>query len=121
MFGESGKQIVCTYADPIAAYYISQSQADNHAVREAACHCISEICNKVAVDDERKEPFRQHIPALLEALVDCFKDESWPVRDAACIACGSFVAAFPEESQPKYEELCGLWIAHLSDNIFTVR
>ena len=112
---------MCTYADPIAAYYISQSQADNHAVREAACHCISEICNKVAIDDEKKEPFRQHIPALLETLVDCFKDESWPVRDAACIACGSFVAAFPEESQPKYEELCGIWIAHLSDNIFTVR
>ena len=53
--------------------------------------------------------------------MDCFKDESWPVRDAACIACGSFVAAFPEESQPKYEELLNLWIAHLSDNIFTVR
>ena len=112
---------MCDYSDAIAAYYISQSLADNHAVREAACHCISEICNKVAVDDEKKEPFRKHIPALLEALVDCFKDESWPVRDAACIACGSFVATFPEESQPKYDELCHLWIAHLSDNIFTVR
>ncbi len=121
IFGETGKQIVCTYAEPIAAYYIKQSLADNHAVREAACHCISEICNKVAIDDEKKEPFRKHIPALLDALVDCFKDESWPVRDAACIACGSFVAAFPAESQPKYEELLNLWIAHLSDNIFTVR
>jgi hypothetical protein len=57
----------------------------------------------------------------LETLVDCFKDESWPVRDAACVACGFFVAAFPEESQTKYEELCGLWIAHLSDNIYSVR
>ena len=121
VFGESGKQIVCTYADPIAEYYIAQSQADNHAVREAACHCISEICNKVAIDDETKEPFRKHISSLLETLVDCFKDESWPVRDAACIACGSFVAAFPAESQPKYAELCDIWIAHLSDNIFTVR
>ena len=121
VFGDQGKEIVCKFADPIAEYYISQSLADNHAVREAACHCISEICNKVAINDEKKEPFRKHISALLDALVDCFKDESWPVRDAACIACGSFVAAFAEESQPKYEELCTLWIAHLSDNIFTVR
>ena len=112
---------MCTYADPIAAYYITQSQADNHAVREAACHCISEICSKVAIEEANKEPFRTHIPALLEALVDCFKDESWPVRDAACVACGAFVSSFPEESKPKYEELCQLWIAHLSDNIFSVR
>jgi len=121
VFGERGKEIVCQYSEAIATFYISQSLADNHAVREAACHCISEICTKVAINDEKKEPFRKHIPALLEALVDCFKDESWPVRDAACIACGSFVAAFPEESSTKYDELCALWIAHLSDNIFTVR
>lgn len=112
---------MCQYSDAIASFYASQAMADNHAVREAACHCISEICTKVAIDDASKEPFRRHITSLLETLVDCFKDESWPVRDAACLACGSFVAAFPEESRPKYEELCALWVAHLSDNIFTVR
>ena len=37
------------------------------------------------------------VPRLLLALVDCFKDESWPVRDAACGACGKCVGAFPEE------------------------
>ena len=122
VFGEEGKQVVCKYADEVSEFYISQSQADNHAVREAACHCISELCTKVAgVDEQSKESFRKHIASLLETLVDCFKDESWPVRDAACIACGSFVSVFPEESQPKYEELCQIWIAHLSDNIFSVR
>ena len=58
---------------------------------------------------------------MLEALVMCFRDESWPVRDAAIMACGSFVATFPEESEAKYEELRSLWITHLSDNIYTVR
>lgn len=29
-----------------------------------------------------------HVPALLRSLVVCFKDMSWPVRDAACIAAG---------------------------------
>jgi hypothetical protein len=91
-------------------------------VREAACHCISELCTKVAqAGTEFRDPFKPHIQSLLGALVDCFKDESWPVRDAACVACGSFVATFPEESSEKYSELCDLWFAHLSDNINSVR
>ena len=61
VFGESGKDIVRKYADEISNFYISQSQADNHAVREAACHCISELCSKVATTDETKDPFRNHI------------------------------------------------------------
>jgi len=65
--------------------------------------------------------FKPHIDALLTALLDCFKDESWPVRDAACVACGFFVATFPEESQPMFDELSTIWFAHLSDNIFSVR
>ena len=124
VFGEQGKQVVVKYATAVCQYYISQSQADNHAVREAACHCIGELCTKVVSQgepEEAKNALREHIRPLLDTLVDCFKDESWPVRDSACIACGSFVATFPEESEPKFEELCQLWIAHLSDNIFSVR
>lgn len=125
VFGEQGKQVVVKYAASICQYYIKQSQADNHAVREAACHCIGELCTKVVTveghQQEAKEALREHIKPLLDTLVDCFKDESWPVRDSACIACGSFVAVFPSESQESFEELCSLWIAHLSDNIFSVR
>ena len=29
-----------------------------------------------------------HVEALLHALMVCFKDMGWPVRDAACIAFG---------------------------------
>lgn len=58
---------------------------------------------------------------MLEALLDCFKDESWPVRDCACLACGHFVATFPEESKSVFEELCQLWFNHLGDNIQSVR
>ena len=58
---------------------------------------------------------------MMSALLDCFKDESWPVRDCACLACGHFVSAFPEESKTVFEELSKLWIDHLSDNIQSVR
>lgn len=67
----------------VVDYYISQSKANNHAVREAACACIAELMEKV--DRPAVSP---HVPALLKALIMCFKDMSWPVRDAACTACG---------------------------------
>jgi ferredoxin len=186
-------------ATQVVAYYIEQSKANNHAVREAACACIAElmckasrICPRLAggavemigllgiraalrvylqlhpllpllqVDKQAVAPF---VPRLLRALVTCFKDASWPVsstrqaarapaivrrqrpappasipsqiplptfaqpsplplaqvRDAACLACGRCVTAFPEESREVLEELYTLWFAHLEDNIYSVR
>ena len=58
---------------------------------------------------------------MISTLLDCFKDESWPVRDCACLACGHFVSTFPEESEPVFDELCHLWFDHLTDNISSVR
>ena len=72
-----------TPAVPQVDYYISQSKANNHAVREAACACIAELMEKVS-----PAAVGPHVPALLRALLLCFKDTSWPVRDAACVACG---------------------------------
>ena len=36
-------------------------------------------------------------------------------------ACGNFITAFPEESKGSINELFSLWIAHLVDNIASVR
>lgn len=30
-------------------FYVSQTKADNHAVREAACACIAELGTKVSI------------------------------------------------------------------------
>jgi len=73
VFGDHGKEAVAKHASAVCEFYIEQSKADNHAVREAACHCISEMCTKVA-KEVALDPFRPHIQNLLEALVDCFKD-----------------------------------------------
>jgi len=43
------------------------------------------------------------------------------VRDAACVATGIFVTSFAEESENQFNEISDLWIAHLSENIFSVR
>lgn len=58
------------------SYYIDATEADNHAVREAACACIAELALKIATD-----AVRAHVSDLLHALTVCFNDDSWPVRD----------------------------------------
>ena len=40
--------IPCVYLQ-VVEFYISQTEAANHAVREAACACIAELGTKVVV------------------------------------------------------------------------
>ena len=42
-----GRDMVENYIDQVVNYYVESTQADNHAVREAACSCIAELGNKV--------------------------------------------------------------------------
>jgi ferredoxin len=116
VMGDDGRTWVARCAPQVVSYYVEQAKADNHAVREAACACIAELMCKV-----EREAVAPHVPQLLQSLVSCFKDASWPVRDAACLACGRCVRAFPEESRAVLEELYKLWFAHLWDNIYSVR
>ena len=90
-------------------------QANNHAVREAACACIGELCEKVS--QEAVEP---NVPALLAALLVCFRDESWPCRDAAAAGTSALVAAYPTAAAPQLGDLWKLWLEHLGDNVPSV-
>lgn len=111
-----GKELVQKYIYFVVQYYISQTAANNHAVREAACACIAELAAKI-----EKEAVRPYVLELLETLVVCFQDDSWPVRDAACLACGNFILCFPEESRPRMPQLYPLFIGNLKDCIASVR
>ena len=51
----------------------------------------------------------------------CFHDESWPVRDEACLACGTFCLAYPEECRPELPVLFSRWTEQLTDQIWSVR
>mmetsp|Transcript_21132 Transcript_21132/g.39038 ORF Transcript_21132/g.39038 Transcript_21132/m.39038 type:complete len:610 (+) Transcript_21132:94-1923(+) len=117
--GDQGKQKVALHAGETVKYYVSQCLSDNHSVREAACMCIAEMATKVGlVAAAQIQPF---VPELISALLDCFKDASWTVRDASCLACAEFVTIFSNEAIQTLPELKNLWIAHLSDNITSVR
>lgn len=47
--GQDGRKYVKEFIDYVVKYYIEQTKADNHAVREAACHSIAELALKVWV------------------------------------------------------------------------
>lgn len=112
-----GQAAVVKNLGAFVEYFVQQADADNHAVREAACHCISELSLKLPT-----EPLRPYVLKMLNTLLECFDDDSWPVRDAACVATGKFVTAFPTESRVLCEEkLIPRWKAHLWDNIWSVR
>lgn len=114
--GAQGKTFVEKYCREVVDYYVTCTRADNHAVREAACHCIAELAIKL--EQESLNPF---VPRLLETLLECFEDDSWPVRDTACVASGNFVKAFPDASKDKIDTLLPLFLANLKDPISSVR
>ncbi|CAH8474469.1 unnamed protein product [Heterobilharzia americana] len=103
---------------PAVDYYIQQSEADNHAVREAACASMAEIVSKL--DSHLLLPF---IDKLLGSLLVCFGDESWPVRDAACVALGSLISMFPNETRASgHDDLMSKhFLRNLCDSIPSVR
>ncbi|KAL5971124.1 hypothetical protein TSMEX_001130 [Taenia solium] len=92
--GGRGREILTSILEPTLDYFVGESKSENHAVREAACACMAEIGIKLPRDN-----LRPHLNRLLEALTVCFKDQSWPVRDAACIGLGNLVSVFPAETR----------------------
>nr|CAD7395536.1 unnamed protein product [Timema poppensis] len=114
--GTYGKDLVQKYISQTVDYYILATESDNHAVREAACACIAELASKI-----QAHSVRPYVGKLLHTLLVCFRDESWPVRDAACVACGHFILCFPDESHESMTFLYPLFFGNLEDPIPTVR
>lgn len=111
-----GRELVQRHITCVVDYYISQAAAENHAVREAACACIAELASKIAHD-----VVRPHVSRLFQTLLICFRDPSWAVRDAACLACGNFMLCYPEESKASLKTVYPLFFNNLQDCIPSVR
>ena len=102
--------------EQVVQFYVSQTLADNHAVREAACMCVAELGRKV--DRAVLQPF---VLELMQCLLVCFQDDSWPVRDAACLATGCFVACYPDQCRSVMGQVVDLLLRNLEDSIASVR
>ena len=42
--------MIAKHIDAVVSFYVEQSDADNHAVREASCTCIAELAMKIDKD-----------------------------------------------------------------------
>lgn len=123
---QGGARLLVAHFDSVLDAYVDASRAPNHAVREAASNCISELAARVAGSPAAPTPFREHftsarVQRMLNALLDAFRDESWPVRDVASTALGHFVQAFPDECKGILPEVLELWFDQMADNIPSLR
>ncbi|CAK9102435.1 unnamed protein product [Durusdinium trenchii] len=121
-----GARLLVAHFDRVLDAYVDAAHAPNHAVREAASNCISELAARVAGTPASPTPFREQftsarVQRMLNALLDAFRDESWPVRDVASTALGHFVQAFPEECKDIKPQLLELWFDQMADNIPSLR
>lgn len=116
-----GVDAVSQCAGAVCRYYVQMCDADNHAVREAACQAVAELALKLGMSPAHAESLAPHVQTLLQALLMCFHDESWPVRDEACLACGRFVRAYPQECLAELPLLKEKWFEQLTDQIWSVR
>lgn len=117
----SGLENVAMNAGAVCRYYTKMADADNHVVREAACQAIAELATKIGRSEEYSECLAPYVISLLQALLMCFHDESWPVRDEACLACGTFCLAYPKECEAELPTLFSRWTEQLTDQIWSVR
>eukprot|EP00927_Polykrikos_kofoidii_P042285 TRINITY_DN3615_c0_g1_i1.p1 TRINITY_DN3615_c0_g1~~TRINITY_DN3615_c0_g1_i1.p1 ORF type:complete len:827 (-),score=154.80 TRINITY_DN3615_c0_g1_i1:44-2455(-) len=121
-----GARLLMAHIDEVISEYCTAAKAPNHAVREAACNCISELAARVAGTPQEPSPFREHftpprIETLMDTLMAAFQDESWPVRDIASTAVGHFVRSFPSECAKHRSLLLELWFEQIQDNIPSLR
>mmetsp|Transcript_30782 Transcript_30782/g.31331 ORF Transcript_30782/g.31331 Transcript_30782/m.31331 type:complete len:751 (+) Transcript_30782:229-2481(+) len=114
--GTRGRELVARHMESIVSYYTEMSRAPNHMVAEAACQAMAELAQKV--DRSAVGPYAAK---LLEALLECAEVDSWPIRDAACGACGVFVRHYPEQETDTLDSLFSLWTTHLRDSIWSIR
>jgi len=79
------------------------------------------LAQKVGTHPLFAEYLSPFVTMLLQALLMCFHDESWPVRDEACLACGTFCLAYPDECLSELPTLFERWTEQLTDQIWSVR
>jgi len=139
--GGGGMGAVARSAAPLCRYYTKMCDADNHAVREAGCQGVAELAQKVGSNPLYAEYLSPYVTMLLQvsislyiamaapnnlshffiycskALLMCFHDESWPVRDEACLACGTFCLAYADECLPELPTLFERWTEQLTDQV----
>ena len=112
-----GKKILADHIDDTINYYMGQLDADNSGVREASCHALCEVMTHLD-----KDLMESRIGSIVAGLMVAIRDDSWAVREGACLAIGESIEKFSLSLEKLFEtDLFDLLLAHLSDNAGSVR
>lgn len=106
-----GKEVLETHLPAVIRHYVKALDEDNHVVRESAALAIGEIVEKI--ERTKVEP---HLTLIGESVKAAFYDESWPVRDRACV-CLSLIG----KRWGVDDEVWDLIVNNLKDQIWSVR
>eukprot|EP01059_Diplonema_ambulator_P000015 TRINITY_DN10005_c0_g1_i2.p1 TRINITY_DN10005_c0_g1~~TRINITY_DN10005_c0_g1_i2.p1 ORF type:complete len:457 (+),score=129.19 TRINITY_DN10005_c0_g1_i2:35-1372(+) len=112
--GTSGVQLVSENLEHFVKYYGEQIKEKNHAVREAACHCVAELVTKVP-------GVGKYVGVLLNMIDEACDDPSWPVRDIACVSASKILLKYPEECAGMVEGIYKRFLYQAEDPIPSVR
>lgn len=107
----NGKDVLELHLPSVIRHYVKALDEDNHVVRESAALAIGEVVEKF--EAEKVSP---HLMIIKESVKAAFYDESWPVRDRACV-CLSLIGKRWEVD----DEVWGLIENNLKDQIWSVR
>ena len=116
IIGTNGKILIIKYIENMITYYLEMCNAFNHMISEAACFAMAELAMKI--DTNIMLPY---IPTILEALENCSIQESWPIRDAACISTARVIRMYPDFIVDRMETIFVIWSNHLKDPIWSIR
>ena len=92
MGAQGGGSLLAGNIGLVVNYYSEQSRSNSHMVAEAALQAIKEVSTRL-----QRVQVVKVLPVVLQTLVACVQDHSWPVRDAAVGALGALVVAFSKE------------------------
>lgn len=120
LVGTRGRSLVSSFIGSFVHSYAEASQSNNHMVSEASCSAMAELLCRIETD-----AVLPHLNHLVQALEACIADNSWPVRDASCVATGSLikhyspaVVAISANITEKFLAVCR---RHLQDSIWSLR
>ncbi|GMI12834.1 hypothetical protein TrRE_jg10611 [Triparma retinervis] len=107
----NGKEVLEKHLPKVIRHYVKALDEDNHVVRESAALAIGEIVEKIS--QEKVDP---HLQLITESVKAAFYDESWPVRDRACVCLSLIGKRWGVE-----DEVWELIKNNLKDQIWSVR
>jgi hypothetical protein len=111
-----GKREVSGLLPQFVEHYCFMCTAKNHMIVEAALQAVNELLIRI-----EKEMLQGLISRISQTVITSLQQDSWPIRDAACLSSGYLVRYYPEQVEAHLSVIVNVWKTQLKDPIWSVR